>query len=81
MHFEAQPVKLPIENFDSLAQNEKKEKRHGHLLPNSVRAIFSGPSDCGMTNASLDLLIHSNGLRFENVYVYSKSLNQPKLYF
>ena len=81
MQFEAQLVKLPIENFDSLTQNKKKEKRHGHLLPSSVRAIFCGPSNCGKTNALLALLIHPNGLRFENVYVYSKSLNQSKYEF
>ena len=81
MQFESQPIKLPIVNFDSLVQNEKKETQHGHLLPNSVRAIFCGPSNCGKTNALLTLLIHPNGLRFENVYVYLKSLNQPNYNF
>ena len=32
-------------------------------------------------NAILALLVHPNGLRFENIYVYSKSLNQPKYEF
>lgn len=81
MQFEVQPVRLPIQNFDSLVQNESREKRHGHLLPNSVRAIFCGPSNCGKTNALLALLIHPNGLRFENIYIYSKSLKQPKYEF
>lgn len=79
MNFKAQPIKLPVMNFDSFSSQTKKEKkRHGALLPNSVRAVFCGPSNCGKTNALLTLITHPNGLRFENVYVYSKSLNQPK---
>lgn len=70
---------LPVINFD--VAEEKKERRHSPLLPNHVRAIFCGPSSCGKTNALLTLLIHANGLRFENVYVYSKSLQQPKYEF
>ena len=57
------------------------KKRHGSLLPSSVRAVLSGPSNCGKTNTLLALLTHPNGLRFENLYVYSKSLNQPKYKF
>ena len=82
MEFEAQSTKLLVENFDNFTQEWKIEvKRHGNLLPNSVRAIFGGPSNCGKTNALLTLLTHSNGLRFENIYIYSKALNQPKYKF
>ena len=71
-----------MENFDNYTQEWKIDvKGHGNLLPNSVRAIFCGPSNCGKTNASLTLLTHPNGLRFENIYIYSKSLNQPKYKF
>lgn len=52
--------------------------RHGSLLPNSIRCIIAGPSNCGKTNVIIGLLEHPNGLRFENVYVFSKSLYQPK---
>ena len=82
MEFEAQSTKLPLANFDNFTQEWKTEvKRHGNLLSNSVRAIFCGPSNCGKTNALLTLLPHPNGLRFENIYIYSKSLNQPKYKF
>lgn len=84
MNFEDQKFKLPILNFDEIVQQksaDQKEKRHGDLLPNSVRAVICGPSNCGKTNALLSLITHPNGLRFENVYVYSKSLNQPKYQF
>lgn len=80
MKFNKQNKKLPVTNFDELIQDstEKKKKRHGDLLPNSVRAIFCGPSGIGKTNVLFAIITHENGLRFENVYVYSKSLNQPK---
>ena len=72
---------LPIANFDVFSSDEQMFKRHGDLLPSSIRAIFCGPSNCGKTNALLALLVHPNGLRFENVYIWSKSLNQPKYQF
>lgn len=53
-------------------------RRHGILLPNSIRCLIVGPSNCGKTNVMVTLLEHVNGLKFENVYIYSKSLYQPK---
>lgn len=83
MEFEKQKIHLPVTNFDQLVQRDIKEegKRHGELLPDSVRGVFCGPSNCGKTNALLTIITHPNGLRFENIYVYSKSLNQPKYEF
>lgn len=82
MDFKKQSAKLPVINFDLLTQQQKKLcNRHGKLLPNSIRAVFCGPSNCGKTNALLSLIVHPNGLTFENIYVYSKSLNQPKYKF
>lgn len=79
MDFKVQSVKLPVANFDKLAgQKQKQSKKHGNLLPDSIRAVISGPSACGKTNSLLTLITHPNGLRFENIYIYSKSLNQPK---
>lgn len=83
MEFEKQKMQLPVINFDKLVQPNGKvmSKRHGPLLPNSVRGVFCGPSGSGKTNALFAILTHPNGLRFHNVYVYSKSLNQPKYEF
>lgn len=39
------------------------------------------PSGSGKTNVIFNLLFDPNGLRFENVYVFSKSLYQPKYKF
>ena len=78
MEFREQPRKLPVTNFDNVTEQNSVWTRHGELLPGSVRAVFCGPSNCGKANALLALNTHPHGLRFENVYVYSKSLNQPK---
>ena len=59
----------------------KTEKRHGSLLTNTIRAVFCGPSNCGKTNVLISLLIHPNVLKFQNIYLYSESLNQPKYLF
>ena len=55
-----------------------KHRRHGDLLPNSIRAAIVGASNCGKTNLMINLVINPNGLYFQNLYIYSKSLNQKK---
>jgi hypothetical protein len=71
-----QQVTLPIKNFD--CGIEVGRLKNGPLLPNSIRALICGPSGAGKTNLMFCLLTDRNGLKFENVYVYSKSLYQPK---
>jgi len=79
LSFKEHPTLLPVINFNKIATDKKPEpKQHGDFLPNSVRAILCGPSNCRKTNAVVALLTHPNGLRFANLYVYPKSLNQPK---
>lgn len=75
-----QDVKLPINEVYELKGISGKEKwrKHGNLLPSSIRALFCGSSNCGKTNALMNLIYNPNGLAFENIYVYSKSLYQPK---
>lgn len=84
--------KLPLINFDDFVQSgggggggvgggDGKMRRHSVLLPDTVRCIICGPSNCGKTNAVFNMLFAENGLRFENVYVFSKSLYQPKYTF
>lgn len=68
---------LPVDNHDS-PEEKNRIKRHGELLPDSIRGLIVGPSNCGKTNALMSLLIHPNGLKFQNIYVWSKSLEQPK---
>lgn len=73
-------IKLPIINLDSVcgAGSGDGDVKHSVLFPNSIRAIVCGPSNCGKSNLMLSILLSPNGLKFENVYIYSKSLHQPK---
>lgn len=75
MRVEKQKVSLNIENKDF---EEEQHQKHGFLFPSTIRCIIVGPSNCGKTNIMINLIEHENGLKFENVYVYSKSLYQPK---
>jgi hypothetical protein len=72
-----QDVKLPVTNI-KLGSTLKQRNRHSSLFPNSIRALICGPSASGKTNLMLHLITNPNGLKFENLYVYSKSLYQPK---
>lgn len=79
MRFVKHAVDIPIRNLDEFASNNKnKEKRHGPLLPNNLRCIIAGPSGCGKTNLLISLIESENGLKFENLYIYSKTLGQEK---
>lgn len=79
MRKEKQKLSIKLDNFDF--QTTGIRKRHSELLPNTIRAIICGPSNSGKTNVMLSLLIDPNGLKFQNVYVYSKSLYQDKYKF
>lgn len=80
MKFVKQNISLSIVNLDKFVVNKnmKLVRRHSDLLPNTIRCIICGPSNCGKTNLILNLLFSSNGLCFNNIYIYSKSLHQCK---
>ena len=81
MKFVRQPFAIRVTNYDarlrSMGDNVEM-RRHGTMLPTTIRAIVCGPSNCGKTNVLISLIESPHGVRFENVYVYSKSLQQPK---
>lgn len=69
-------------NLDTICSIQKDNVlRHGKLLPNTIRCVICGPSNCGKTNLMIGLLLHVDALRFHNLYIYSKSLYQPKYVF
>lgn len=82
MKVSQQEVRFPVQNFDTyIGSGMTKQNKHGVLLPDSIRCIVCGPSSSGKTNVLFNLLFDPNGLRFENIYVFSKSLYQPKYKF
>lgn len=79
MRFVKQSIEIPVGNIDEYSfGNKPKEIRHSELLPNNLRCIIAGPSSCGKTNLLISLIESENGLKFENLYIYSKTLNQDK---
>jgi len=65
---------MEIINFDTVHKNEKHI--HHELLPNSIRCVICGPSNCGKTNLLVNLLLLY--LNYDKLHIYSKSLQQPK---
>lgn len=81
MRFAKQLIDIPVGNIDERTRttiNASKAKRHSNLLPNNLRCIIAGPSGCGKTNVLISLIESEHGLKFENLYLYSKTLDQEK---
>ena len=80
MRFVRQATIIKVTNFDDKTRlmDEKEIHRHGNMLPNTIRGIICGPLNCGKTNVLINLIESPHGVYFENMYVYSKSLQQPK---
>jgi len=75
--FNKSKTKILVRNIND--ENEKNlPPRHSALLPNTIRALIVGPSKCGKTNIMLSLIESPNELKFENVYIFSKSFYQHK---
>ena len=78
-----QKNKFKIIDFDQVVRgcgmvDLEKKKRHGPLFPNHMRCIICGPSGCGKTNLLFNMLFDRKGIRFSNIYVWSKTTFQPK---
>lgn len=68
-----------VQSIDLLNFEEQTgEKKHGPLLPDTLRCVCVGRSNSGKTSTLLSLLLSPNGLKYAGVYVYSKSIGQPK---
>lgn len=79
MRFVKHTIEIPVRNIDEFASNNKNlERRHSAILPNYLRCIIAGPDGCGKTNLLVSLIESENGVKFENLYIYSKTLGQDK---
>jgi len=78
MKFVRQSQMIKMINVDKV-QTEIEVREHGNM-PISICGIICSPtaSNCSKTNVLRSLLESSHNLRFENMYEYSKSLQQPK---
>lgn len=78
MQLQRQDVSLPVQNFDAIGYASEQRTRHSQLLPNSIRCIICATSNGGKTNLMLNLLYSSQGLKYENIYLFSRTLYQPQ---
>ena len=80
MRLVKQTTEFPVINFDEVTGSGMKRqlRKHGPLFPDSVRNITCGPSNSGKTNILLNLICDPQGLEYEHIYVFSKSLAQDK---
>lgn len=76
MRLEQQKSKLQC----SLTSDEIRNIIHknGPLLPPSIRGVICGPSGSGKTSIMVELIKHRNGLRFKNLFIFGKTVSQPK---
>lgn len=65
-----------IVNVDT--QIDKKLSGHYRLFADSIHATIVEHPGSGKTNVMYNLITYENGLKFENIYLYSKILNQEK---
>lgn len=79
MRFAKQQIDIPVGNSDEHTSSKSmNRKRHSELLPNNLRCIIAGPSGCGKTNILISLIESEHGVKFENIYLYSRTLEQEK---
>ncbi|KAL6268186.1 hypothetical protein P5V15_001289 [Pogonomyrmex californicus] len=77
MKFVRQPLTIRVVNCDEKVRmmgDIATERKYDEMLPSTIWAIICGPSNCSKTNVLISLLESPHNVRFENVYVYSKSL-------
>lgn len=74
MRLVKQPAKIKILRLEE----GRERKKHGELFPDSIRGLIIAPSGGGKTTALISMLLSPHGLKFGNLFIYSKSLSQPK---
>ena len=52
--------------------------KHNSIIPNSFRMLIIGPSNCGKTVLLLKMLITPNFLDYNNLIIFSKTIDQPE---
>ncbi|KYN30365.1 hypothetical protein ALC56_15341 [Trachymyrmex septentrionalis] len=57
IRFARQSRAIKVTNLDDKVQTYKETRKHGNMLPASIRAIVSGPSNYGKTNVLISLFL------------------------
>ncbi|KYN17534.1 hypothetical protein ALC57_10183, partial [Trachymyrmex cornetzi] len=84
MKFVLQPLTIRVTNCDAISRiigSGVEKPKHGEMLPNTIRAIICGPSNCVKTNVLISLLESPNSVRRERVRLHlstkSATLRSP----
>ena len=60
------------------AWKKEKTRHNSPLLPDSIRGLIVGSSNCGKTTLILNLLLNPGWLDYNRLYVFGKSLHQKE---
>ena len=60
------------------AWKKEKTRHNSPLLPDSIRGLIVGSSNCGKTTLILNLLLNPGWLDYNHLYVFGKSLHQKE---
>ena len=57
-------------------KDRSKKRRNSPLLPQNIRGLIIGKSNCGKTTLLLNLLLQPDWLDYNQLYIFGKSLHQ-----
>ena len=58
--------------------NRLKKRNNSPLLPSNVRGLLIGKSNCGKTTLLLNMLLQSDWLDYDHLYVFGNTLHQQE---
>ena len=64
--------------IDDYSWKNNTKRQNCALLPQNIRGLIIGKSNCGKTTLLFNLLLRPGWLDYNHLYVFGKSLHQPE---